>query len=273
MKIIFRFQVRYIQYIHIFYTLLKMAIEHDVEPSTVDEFTQEETDTGFTYTLDMFKESQEVLQMIKNIPIICKELVSSEKGFETLKTILDQYQEQPHLLDPHLPSLLNECLCIITDEKQSQKAISQAFQYLWLVVKVRGHKIVSKKMPHEVKDLLPVLNFLEKDEFEDDFYGSYILLMWLSIIVYMPFNMMAFDATVQKTSSTKATVVERILAVTKKHLKCAQSSREMAAHLASRFVTRPDLQEYLPQFIDYCFEAYKLITLKTLRIYFTRWEP
>ncbi|KAL7636571.1 UNVERIFIED_CONTAM: hypothetical protein RMT77_013348 [Armadillidium vulgare] len=232
-----------------------MAIEHDVEPSTVDEFTQEETDTGFTYTLDMFKESQEVLQMIKNIPIICKELVSSEKGFETLKTILDQYQEQPHLLDPHLPSLLNECLCIITDEKQSQKAISQAFQYLWLVVKVRGHKIVSKKMPHEVKDLLPVLNFLEKDEFEDDFYGSYILLMWLSIIVYMPFNMMAFDATVQKTSSTKATVVERILAVTKKHLKCAQSSREMAAHLASRFVTRPDLQEYLPQFIDYCFEA------------------
>ena len=48
----------------------------------------------------------------------------------------------------------------------------------------------------------------------------------------------------------------RILEVIKTHLRSAQKSREMAAYLASRFVTRPDLRdEFLPQFIEYCFEV------------------
>lgn len=42
----------------------------------------------------------------------------------------------------------------------------------------------------------------------------------------------------------------------KTHLKSAQKSREMAAFLAARFVTRLDLRdEQLPSFIDYCFEV------------------
>lgn len=50
--------------------------------------------------------------------------------------------------------------------------------------------------------------------------------------------------------------VDRVLAVIKTHLKSAQKSREMAAYLASRFITRPDLKDkYLPEFITFCFEV------------------
>lgn len=59
----------------------------------------------------------------------------------------------------------------------------------------------------------------------------------------------------------------RVLEVIKTHLRSAQKSREMAAYLASRFVTRPDLRdEYLPQFIEYCFEV-SLQSSFTLGIY------
>lgn len=51
---------------------------------------------------------------------------------------------------------------------------------------------------------------LETPEGSSDFYESYVLLLWLSIIVYMPFNMMGFDATVAGgDQQSGATVVER----------------------------------------------------------------
>lgn len=48
----------------------------------------------------------------------------------------------------------------------------------------------------------------------------------------------------------------RIFTVIKTHLKSAQKCREIAAYLASRFITRPDLKDrYLPQFITYSFQV------------------
>ncbi|KAK4314199.1 hypothetical protein Pmani_014498 [Petrolisthes manimaculis] len=64
--------------------------------------------------------------------------------------------------------------------------------------------------------------------------------------------MTIFDIT---TTSAGPTVIERIMTVIKTHLNSAQKSREMAAYLAARFLTRPDLcNRHLPSFIDNCFE-------------------
>ncbi|KAG0714956.1 Tubulin-specific chaperone D [Chionoecetes opilio] len=229
----------------------------DVETETGEEGQQQEEDAGVSCSLDMFREYQEVCQMVESIEQQVETEVTAEKAFEDLKKILDYYQEQPHLLDPHLEELLTRLVEIVRSHPPSSPTTLQAFKYLWLITKVRGYKLIFKKLSHEVKDLLPVLQMLETPEGSSDFYASYILLLWLSIIVYMPFNMMGFDATVAgKEPQSGATVVQRVLEVIKTHLKSAQKSREMAAYLASRFVTRPDLRdEFLPQFIDYCFEV------------------
>ena len=58
---------------------------------------------------------------------------------------------------------------------------------------------------------MPVLEMLEKttNEFETD----YVLLLWASIIIYMPFDIAGFDAGMQVDSigseSTRKTIVQR----------------------------------------------------------------
>lgn len=235
-----------------------MAVDEEMEMQGSKEDTDAmEDNMGLSCTLDMFREHDQVQQLINSIDKAIATQFTAEKAFEEMKTILDLYQEQPHLLDPHLEGILGQLINIIRSRSQDQEVLSQAFKYLWLVTKVRGYKTIIKKLPHEVKDLLPVLQLLETPEGSSDFYTSYVLLLWLSIIVYMPFNMMGFDATTMETNQhASKTVVERILLVIKTHLKSAQKSREMAAYLASRFITRPDLRDkYLPEFITYCFEV------------------
>ncbi|KAK7066938.1 hypothetical protein SK128_026750 [Halocaridina rubra] len=212
---------------------------------------------GIYCTLDMFREHEEVMQMITSIPKAVQTDLGAEKAFEDLKTILDTYQEQPHLLDSHIEKMLSYLVNLTRNAELDFKIISQAFKYLWLVIKVRGHKNVLRKLPHEVKDLIPVLQMLEAPEAYKDFYRSFVLLLWLSIIVYMPFNMMGFDTSSKSENvmaSTSATVVERLMAIIKSQLRSSLKSRDMAAYLASRFITRPDLQDrYLPEFVSYSF--------------------
>lgn len=236
---------------------MTMDVEAEVGEGEHQQQQQEEEDAGVSCSLDMFREYQEVRQMVDTIGRVVETEFMAEKAFEDLKKILDNYQEQPHLLDPHLEELLSCLVEVVRSNPPSSTTTQQAFRYLWLITKVRNHKIIFKKLSHEVKDLLPVLQMLESPEGSSDFYASYILLLWLSIIVYMPFNMMGFDVKVAgKEAQSGTTVVQRILEVIKAHLKSAQKSREMAAYLASRFITRPDLRdEFLPQFIEYCFEV------------------
>ncbi|KAK3890720.1 hypothetical protein Pcinc_005355 [Petrolisthes cinctipes] len=207
-------------------------------------------------TLDMFQEYQQVQNMLNTIEVDTKNELLAEKAFEDLITILNKYQEQPHLLDPHLELMLDHLVRLARDPTQAKSVTRQTFKYLWLIVKVRGHKIIFKKLPHEVKDLIPVLELLECHDASEDFYQSYVLLLWLSIIIYNPFNMTIFDTTTTTTTTTAGpTVIERIMTVIKTHLNSAQKSREMAAYLAARFLTRPDLcNQHLPSFIDNCFE-------------------
>ncbi|KAG7177956.1 Tubulin-specific chaperone D-like [Homarus americanus] len=238
-----------------------MAVDEEMEMQETGEMGRAEDDVGISCTLDMFREHEEVRQMMGSIEKAVKNQYTAEKAFEDFKTILDNYQEQPHLLDPNLEEMLKQLVDITRDPTNKSEVVSQAFKYLWLVVKVRGYKTIVRKLPHEVKDLLPVLQMLESPEGSSDFYETYVLLLWLSIIVYMPFNMMGFDATTAGgEQQSGALVVERLLSVIKTHLKSGQKSREMAAYLASRFITRPDLKnKYLPEFIEFCFEVLETV--------------
>ncbi|XP_068211073.1 tubulin-specific chaperone D isoform X2 [Palaemon carinicauda] len=236
-----------------------MAHDEDIDVAEgKDNMARTDDDVGISCTLEMFREHEEVKQMILSIEQAVQTELGGEKAFEDLRKILDSYQEQPHLLDPHLEEMLCELIRISTAPGAASKVTAQAFKYLWLIIKVRGYKNVSRKLPHEVNDLIPVLEMLECEEGSKDFYRCYVLLLWLSIIVYMPFNMMGFDAT-SKTSSASSvcpTVVERLMTVIKTHLKSSQHSRQMSAFVASKFITRPDLKEkYVPEFFAYCFDV------------------
>jgi len=66
------------------------------------------------------------------------------------------------------------------------------------LTKVRGYKTIVKFFPHEVSDMEPVtemLTFCNCAEFQ----VPYILVLWLSIIVLVPFDLTTIDSANQKS--------------------------------------------------------------------------
>ncbi len=73
---------------------------------------------------------------------------------------------------------------------------------------MRGFKIVVRHFPHEVEDLEKVVGMLHQEAADTraaNWETRYVLLLWLSIIVLIPFNMARFD------SGERSPLADRIL--------------------------------------------------------------
>jgi len=208
--------------------------------------------TGLGAALESFKEVKEVVGIIKGLEDTIQDENKHELAVERFKYVLDWYQEQPHLLDPHLESLLGVLVEQIRGETNVPllHATAQLMAHLF---KVRGPKVVVRYLPHEVEDLEKVVTVLQEQDCKDNktWETRYILLLWLSIIVLIPFNMSRFD------SGEQAPLSERLLALCKRYLGVRDKCREAAATLVSTFLTRPDTRDtILPAFLDWAVRTF-----------------
>ena len=81
-----------------------------------------------------------------------------------------------------------------------------------------------------------------------------MLLLWLSIVSMIPFDMRRLDGS----STSTLPITQRIISVGKEHLNVTDKSRDAAGYMLSKFLTRPDVKkEHLPVFIDW-----SLVTIK-----------
>jgi hypothetical protein len=106
---------------------------------------------GLGCALEMFSEHEEVTSMIENLRTVYSSEVSEEWAYQRLTYILNQYQEQPYLLDPHLDSILNKLISIVRDGGSSIELKHATFIYLYIIMNVRGYKVVATHLPHEVR--------------------------------------------------------------------------------------------------------------------------
>lgn len=159
--------------------------------------------------------------------------------------------------------LFSECLVqklqhIVRDLSNPVKVIKQAFKYLYLISKVRGPKHVVRLFSHEVTDVEPVLGMLSQQNPQDHetWEARYVLLLWLSIVCMIPFDMARFDGLKEAFTGAverRRPVVDRILETAKVYLSVPDKSRDAAALVISKFVTRPDVKkEKLAEFQDWC---------------------
>lgn len=123
-------------------------------PSTVetsDKMQADDENLSLACALESFKEVDEVLCMIDRLKdIYSSELSVVEKAYERYLFILDQYHEQPHLLDAHIDVLL-EKLCIIARDSNNPTELKHlAYKYMYVIIKVRSYKVVVRHLPHEV---------------------------------------------------------------------------------------------------------------------------
>lgn len=126
-----------------------------VQAEQIEEHTQQEEPFGLGCALEHFTEHEEVFRMIDSLPNIANVGQStidrtSERTYERFSFILSQYIEQPHLLDSHIDAILEKMIGIIRDTSNTMKLKHLIFKYMFVLVNVRGYKVVVRHLPHEV---------------------------------------------------------------------------------------------------------------------------
>ncbi|CAE6412425.1 hypothetical protein ACGC1H_005473 [Rhizoctonia solani] len=189
---------------------------------------------------------------------------TSSPQLSRLTTILDEYQEQPYLLDPFLSKMVepvveevkNVIRVVIEQEEEiSQEKTTRLYQLATLIYwysKTRGMKSIVPFFPHTVQDLPLALCFAEQKEkllSEPESWGlRYVATMWLSLICMIPFDLSRFD---EAGASSERLVANRLDRIGKHYLTYPGIERESAAMLLARLYMRTDMLSQIPNHIDW----------------------
>ncbi|XP_006635580.2 tubulin-specific chaperone D [Lepisosteus oculatus] len=226
---------------------------HDVESAASDGEEPEVVAQGGV--LAAFSEAAETRGLLGSLPQVQGDLSAREMTTQRFLVIMDKYQEQPHLLDPHLEWMLDLLLEMIQSEKSPPALVHLGFKFVYIISKVRGHKIFMQLFPHEVSDVQPVLDLLCRQDLKDHetWETRYMLLLWLSMTCLIPFDLSRLDGHLAREPGLgRVPVMDRILAVAKLYLTVSDKGRDAAAVLVSKFVVRPDVkQKHLATFLDW----------------------
>ncbi|KAG1772386.1 TBCD protein [Suillus occidentalis] len=180
--------------------------------------------------------------------------------------IFGEYQEQSYLLDPYLESLVSpvaECLrkyaltCVNARVAQSSHSrVERLADLLHNYIKFRGYKTITRFFPHEISDLSIALDFIRlpsgpvKDLSQ---WGlRYAVLLWLSLICRIPFDLQKFDDATRSSETANA-----IELVGKDRLNMAGLEREGAATLLARFYARKDTKQQLASFVEWSITVFR----------------
>ncbi|XP_058140952.1 tubulin-specific chaperone D isoform X2 [Dasypus novemcinctus] len=203
--------------------------------------------------LESFGESSETRALLGRLRAAHGDRVAREVALERFRVIMDKYQEQPHLLDPHLEWMMNMLLDIVQDKTSLPGLVHLAFKFLYIITKVRGYKIFLRLFPHEVADVQPVLDMVTDQNPKDHetWETRYMLLLWLSVTCLIPFDFSRLDGNLStEPGQAQGPVMDRILQIAESYLTVSDKARDAAAVLVSRFITRPDATHKMAGFLD-----------------------
>ncbi|KAG0043760.1 hypothetical protein BGZ83_011058, partial [Gryganskiella cystojenkinii] len=182
------------------------------------------------------------------------------------------YQYQSYLLDPYLEKMITPLITpirkVVRDltigdhqDKSLNEMGNEVFYMLYFITMTRGYKTVLKFFPHEVEDLEPAFAFLkaQNDRSKRPWETRYVLLLWLSLMCMIPFDLKSIDSAASK-SSERIPLVDDMVEAGKTFLDCAGKDRDGAALFLARLLTRKDTCTlYLTEFVEWC---KKVLTLE-----------
>ncbi|KAF8685513.1 Tubulin folding cofactor D C terminal [Rhizoctonia solani] len=178
-------------------------------------------------------------------------------------TALDEYQEQPYLLDPFLNKMVepvveelkNVIRIVIEYEEINEQKTTRLYQLATLMYwysKTRGMKSIVPFFPHTVQDLPLALRFAEEKEVflsKSESWGlRYVTAMWLSLICMIPFDLARFD---EPDAQFERLTANRLDSIGKRYLTYPGIERESAAMLLARLYMRTDMLAQVPNHIDW----------------------
>ncbi|GKV12903.1 hypothetical protein SLEP1_g23988 [Rubroshorea leprosula] len=204
--------------------------------------------------------------------------VSDPSAVHKIRSIMDKYQEEGQLVEPYLESMVSPLMFIIrsrtieldADSDEILEIIKPICIIIYCLVTVCGYKAVTRFFPHQVSDLELAVSLLEKchntasvtslrQESTGEMEAKCVMLLWLSVLVLVPFDISSIDTSIASSSSLGehelAPLVMRILGFSKDYLSNSGPMRTMAALVLSRLLTRPDMPKAFTSFIEWTHEV------------------
>lgn len=206
--------------------------------------------------------------------IVSNGRVSDPSSVHTIRSILDKYQQQGQLLEPYLESIVCPLMFIIRSKTielgvasdEILEVIKPICIIIYSLVTVCGYKAVIKFFPHQVSDLELAVSLLEKchnmnsltslrQESTGEMEAKCVILLWLSILVLVPFDISTIDTSIANDSNLYdlelAPLVLRIIGFSKDYLSNAGPMRTMAGLLLSKLLSRPDMPKAFISFVEW----------------------
>ncbi|KAL0043717.1 hypothetical protein WJX82_009809 [Trebouxia sp. C0006] len=197
--------------------------------------------------------------------------LGAQIAYSRFRKILEKYQEQSQLLDPHLESMITPLSGLLMKSalepsSNSIFVVQHVSKLLWSIASVRGYKVVVKFFPNEAANLEPVVELLLKieeevgqdterrEESNSIWEAQCTLTLWLAQLVLIPFDLASVDSSISASATSSGSwppIVSKIMDMYKGHLSSPGSIRGMAALLLGRLLTRPDLQPALDHFLQW----------------------
>ncbi|KAJ3113935.1 hypothetical protein HDU96_002743 [Phlyctochytrium bullatum] len=157
-----------------------------------------------------------------------------------IRQILEKYREMPNLLDPYLERMITpvaeflktamvtvEAIPVLEFRNKACWDISQLFRVMYWISNVRGAKTLIKFLTHEAADLEPTLSFIPViPDYFVLWSSRYIVLLWLSLIVMIPFDLSKIDSAYTPGDGTRSSVASRPAAVDSKPTEAAKADAE-----------------------------------------------
>jgi hypothetical protein len=217
-------------------------------------------------TRTLFAHREEAMELLRSIVDAGGASGDGCSGYVSKwQLLLDNYLEQPVLLDPHLQAMMDVLMprargLLVQPEPDGEGGSSFPYQMkknpslqavcaaVYHLCRVRGYKAVMTLLPHEAADLEPVLLSLQCQDRTDyeTWETRYVLLLWLSMLCLIPFDM----STVDSSSPSSSGLVPTVISLCKDYLGDAALTRDAASVCLGQLLTRPDVRlPHLPDFV------------------------
>lgn len=254
-------------------------VEDIAKPSVVGEELEEddEHDSKEAFLQRYFLQEWKLVKTILD-DIVSNGRVVDLSSVHKIRSIMDKYQEQGQLLEPYLESIISPLMIIVRsktielgiESKELHEIIKPLCIIIYSLVTVCGYKAVIRFFPHQVSDLEPAVSLLEKchgttagtalrQESTGEMETKCVILLWLSILVLVPFDISSVDTSIANSHSLGANepppLVARILEISKEHLSSAGPMQTIAGLLLSKLLTRPDMLPAFTSFIEWTHEV------------------
>ena len=216
-----------------------------------------------------FLEKAEFTSLLQQL-LSSRDAAALEPVVARMCEILSLYQEQAHLLDPHLEGIVAPIMAVVRTtlrawhegrvdaldavggsgpaaafgvQAYADPVLHRQLQVVYALTKTRGYKRIIKLLPHEVADVEPVVQALVcHDAGEHGTWETrYVLLLWLSILVLMPFPLDTLDSSALNGGGGGGGLIASTIALCTSYLSDPGAVRDAAAQCLARLLTRPDM--------------------------------